>query len=143
MNRRRTRRGGLFGWGKPKTPRRLTTRFKRTAQTILDATPYRATPRKLQTNPRLNLVTQGQLPTNYRPKLVTEAWVKTQLGPSVPIEDVKMITNDVNAIIKVNPSEKQLHNAVEFKKREGGHDWGLTILSLARYAMEKPIFNFA
>lgn len=141
MNRRRTRRGGLFGWGKPKTPRKLSTRFMRTAQTILDATPYRATPRKHSTNPRPNFVSKR--PNNYRPKLVTEAWVKTQLGPSVPIEDIKMITTDVNAIIKLNPSETQLHNAVELKKREGGHDWRLTILSLARSAMEKSIYNFA
>jgi hypothetical protein len=73
---------------------------------------------------------------------VSEGWVKTQLGPYVPFEDVKKITMDVNGIIKANPTEKQLREAIEIKKLEGGHDWGLTVLSLARSSIGNPLYNF-
>jgi hypothetical protein len=128
MNRRRTHRGGLFGWRR-KTPRRLSDRFKRTADLILASSPYHATRKS-------------------RPKKVNEDWVKTKIDPSVSKEELTRITNDVNVIIQANPSAKQLNDTIRLQeavaKANGtGRDRNLKILYLARYAMANFIYNFA
>lgn len=99
-----------------------------------------------------NLNTPNRKTPHKTLNFVSHNWVKAKLDPSVPIEEVVMITNDVNAIIRVNPTVKQLNNSIRLQqavaKTHGTVDRNLIILYLARSAMARSattnsIYNFA
>ncbi len=79
----------------------------------------------------------------YKPKFASERWVNTQLGSSVAVQDVKEITKEVNEILKMNPTEQELKEAIEIMKRDGGSDRGLTVLSLVRSFVMNPLYQYA